>query len=58
MLGFVTPAKAARRRVQSLAKLHLELAKLEAKKRAIALAIGAGLGGLAPSKRWRARSTR
>jgi membrane protein implicated in regulation of membrane protease activity len=47
MLGFLSPAKAAKRRVRSLAKLHLELAKLEAKEKATALAIGAGLAGFA-----------
>jgi uncharacterized membrane protein YqjE len=47
MLGVVAQAKAVTQRMGSLVKLHLELAKLEAKKKATRLGEGVGLGGLA-----------
>ena len=47
MFGVVSQAKIVTSRLRSLAKLHLELAKLEAKKKATALAVAAALAGLA-----------
>jgi uncharacterized membrane protein YqjE len=46
MLGVVERAKAVTERLATLARLNLELAKLEGKAKAVALAIAAGLGGL------------
>ena len=43
MLGLVTRIKALRRRTQTLFELNLELAKLEAKKKATAAGIAGGL---------------
>ena len=43
MLGLVTRIKALRRRTQTLFELNLELAKLEAKKKAMAAGIAGGL---------------
>ena len=47
MFGFVARAKSVKQRAQSLVRLNLELAKLEAKKKATALGIAAGLALLA-----------
>jgi hypothetical protein len=47
MFGVVKRAEAVSQRVRSLARLNLELAGLESKKKAIALGIGVGLAGLA-----------
>ncbi len=46
MFGFVARTKSVKQRAQSLARLNLELAKLEAKKKA-ALGVAAGLALLA-----------
>ena len=47
MFGFVTRTKSVKQRWQSLARLNLELAKLEAKEKAMALGVAAGLALLA-----------
>ena len=47
MLGLVSRMKAVRRRTQTLFELNLELAKLEAKKKAIAAGIAGGLAAVA-----------
>ena len=47
MFGFVARTKSVKQRAQSLVRLNLELAKLEAKKKATALGIAAGLALLA-----------
>jgi 4-amino-4-deoxy-L-arabinose transferase-like glycosyltransferase len=47
MFGVLTRAKAVKRRTLSLARLNIELAKLEGKQKATAIGIGAGLGALA-----------
>jgi hypothetical protein len=44
MFGLVAQVKAVKRRARSLVQLNLELAKLEAKQKATALGIAAGLG--------------
>ena len=46
MLGLVTRVKAVRRRTQTLFELNLELAKLEAKKKAVAAGIAGGLAAV------------
>ncbi len=47
MFGFVARTKSVKQRAQSLARLNLELATLEAKKKATALGVAAGLALLA-----------
>jgi hypothetical protein len=47
MLRAVADARAVQRRLRSLAKLNLELAKLEGQQKATAMAIGAALGVVA-----------
>ena len=47
MFGFVTRTRSVKQRAQSLVSLNLELAKLEAKKKAMALGVAAGLALLA-----------
>lgn len=47
MFGVLTRAKAVKKRTLSLARLNIELAKLEGKQKATAIGIGAGLGALA-----------
>ncbi len=47
MFGFVARTKSVKQRTQSLARLNLELAKLETKKKAAALGVAAGLALLA-----------
>jgi 4-amino-4-deoxy-L-arabinose transferase-like glycosyltransferase len=47
MFGFVARTKSVKQRAQSLVRLNLELAKLEAKKKAMALGVAAGLALLA-----------
>ena len=47
MFGFVARTKSAKQRAESLVRLNLELAKLEAKKKAAALGVAAGLALLA-----------
>ncbi len=47
MLGFVARTKSVQQRTQSLLRLNLELAKLEAKKKAMALGVAGGLALLA-----------
>ena len=47
MFGFVARTNSVKQRTQSLLRLNLELAKLEAKKKATALGVAAGLGLLA-----------
>ena len=47
MFGFVARTKSAKQRAQSLVRLNLELAKLEAKKKVAALGVAAGLALLA-----------
>jgi H+/Cl- antiporter ClcA len=47
MFGFVARTRSVKDRMQSLVRLNLELAKLEAKKKATALGVAAGLGLLA-----------
>ncbi len=47
MFGFVARTNSVKQRTQSLVRLNLELAKLEAKKKATALGVAAGLGLLA-----------
>jgi fatty acid desaturase len=46
MFGLVTRVKAVRRRTQTLFELNLELAKLEAKKKAVAAGIAGGLAAV------------
>ena len=43
MFGFLSQTKAVKRRVQTLVQLNLELAKLEAKKKATALGVAGGM---------------
>src|SRR5262245_25108614 len=45
MLGVLAQAKAVRRQVTSLARLNLELARAEEKKKATALGIAGGMAG-------------
>ncbi len=47
MFGFVARTKSVKQRAESLVRLNLELAKLEAKKKAAALGVAAGLAVLA-----------
>jgi len=47
MFGVLTRAKAVKKRTLSLARLNVELAKLEAKAKATAIGTGAGLAALA-----------
>ena len=47
MLGLAAQTNSARRRIQSLVQLNLELAKVEAKQKAATLGIAGGLGLLA-----------
>ena len=47
MFGFVARTNSVKQRTRSLMRLNLELAKLEAKKKATALGVAAGLGFLA-----------
>jgi hypothetical protein len=47
MFGFVARTKSVKQRTQSLVRLNLELAKLEAKKKAMALGVAGGLALLA-----------
>ena len=47
MFGFVARTTSVKQRAQSLVRLNLELAKLEAKKKLAALGVAAGLGLLA-----------
>ena len=47
MFGFVARTRSVKQRAQSLGRLNLELAKLEAKKKATALGVAAGLALLA-----------
>ncbi len=47
MFGFVARTASVKQRAQSLVLLNLELAKLEAKKKATVLGVAAGLGLLA-----------
>ncbi len=47
MFGFVARTKSVKQRTRSLVRLNLELAKLEAKKKATALGVAAGLALLA-----------
>ena len=47
MLGIVSQAKRVRARMEAVARLNLELAKLEGKKRGTALGIAVGLAVLA-----------
>ena len=47
MFGFVARTKSVQQRAHSLVRLNLELAKLEAKKKAAALGVAAGLALLA-----------
>jgi membrane protein implicated in regulation of membrane protease activity len=44
MFGVLTRAKAVKKRTLSLARLNVELAKLEGKQKATAIGTGAGLG--------------
>ena len=44
MFGFLSETKAVKRRVQTLVRLNLELAKLEGKQKATSLGIAGGLG--------------
>src|SRR5262245_40353810 len=46
MFGLVTRVKAVRRRTQTLFELNLELAKLEAKKKAVAAGIAGGFAAV------------
>ena len=43
MFGFLSQTKTVKRRVQTLVQLNLELAKLEAKKKATALGVAGGM---------------
>jgi H+/Cl- antiporter ClcA len=47
MFGFVARSKSVKQRAESLVRLNLELAKLEAKKKVAALGVAAGLALLA-----------
>jgi Putative Actinobacterial Holin-X, holin superfamily III len=47
MFGFVARTKSVKQRTQSLVRLNLELAQLEAKKKAMALGVAGGLALLA-----------
>jgi H+/Cl- antiporter ClcA len=47
MFGFVARTRSVKQRAQSLVRLNLELAKLEAKKKVAALGVAAGLALLA-----------
>jgi len=47
MFGVLTRAKAVKKRTVSLARLNIELAKLEAKQKATAIGTGAGLAAVA-----------
>ena len=47
MFGFVARSKSVKQRTQSLVRLNLELAQLEAKKKAMALGVAGGLALLA-----------
>ena len=47
MFGFVSRTKSVKQRAESLVRLNLELAKLEAKKKVAALGVAAGLAFLA-----------
>ena len=47
MFGVMTRAKSVKNRTISLARLNIELAKLEAKQKATAIGTGAGLAALA-----------
>ena len=47
MFGLLSRAKAVKQRTLSLARLNLELAKLEGKQKATEVGIGAGLGAVA-----------
>ena len=47
MFGFVSRTRSVKQRAQSLVRLNLELAKLEAKKKVAALGVAAGLALLA-----------
>ena len=47
MFGFIARTTSVKQRAQSLVRLNLELAKLEAKKKAAALGVAAGLALLA-----------
>ena len=47
MFGVLTRAKAVKKRTLSLARLNVELAKLEGKQKATAIGTGAGLGAVA-----------
>ena len=47
MLGVKAQARAVQRRTKAIARLNLELAKLEAKQKATALGIAGGLGAVA-----------
>ena len=47
MFGFVARTKSVKQRTQSLVRLNLELAKLEAKNKAMALGVAAGLALIA-----------
>ena len=47
MFGFVARSNSVKQRTRSLVRLNLELAKLEAKKKATALGVAAGLALLA-----------
>ena len=44
MFGVVSEAKAIKRRIQTLAQLNLELAKLEGKRKATSMGVAGGLG--------------
>lgn len=47
MFGFVAKTKSVKQRMQSLVRLNLELAKLEAKQKAMAVGVAGGLALLA-----------
>ena len=47
MFGFVAQTKSVKQRAETLVRLNLELAKLEARKKVAALGVAAGLGLLA-----------
>ena len=47
MFGVLTRAKAVKKRTLSLARLNIELAKLEGKQKAMAIGTGAGLAAVA-----------
>ena len=48
MFGFVSRTRSVKQRAESLVRLNLELAKLEAKKKAAALGVAAGLPHSSP----------